>query len=99
MTQKRHNVLVGTSLDASSDPIVQTGAELARRLDAGLHLFHAHSLPVAYFAGPTGMTTISPDLLDTERQVRRQLLDEQLARVGIDAGAITGTVIEAGAEV
>lgn len=97
MTRDSLNVLVGTSLDASSDPIVQTGAELARRLDAGLHLFHAHSLPVAYFAGPTGMTTISPDLLDTERQVRRQLLDEQLARVGIDPGAITGTVIEAGA--
>ena len=97
MTRESKNVLVGTSLDASSDPIVQAGAEIARRLDAGLHLFHAHSLPVAYFAGPTGMTTISPDLLETERQVRRQLLDEQLARVGIAESEIAGAVIEAGA--
>ena len=97
MTREAKNVLVGTSLDASSDPIVRTGAEIARRLGAGLHLFHAHSLPVAYFAGPTGMTTISPDLLETERQVRRQLLDEQLGRVGIAASEVAGTVIEAGA--
>ncbi len=97
MTRDSKNVLVGTSLDASSDPIVHTGAKLAGALDAGLYLFHAHSLPVAYFAGPTGMTTISPDLLETERQVRRQLLDEQLSRVGIAAETITGTIIEAGA--
>ena len=97
MTGESKNVLVGTSLDSSSDPIVRAGAELARRLGAGLHLFHAHPLPVAYFAGPTGMTTISPDLLENERQVRRQLLDEQLSRVGIEAEAIAGTVIEAGA--
>ncbi len=97
MTRESKNVLVGTSLDSSSDPIVQAGAKLARRLGAGLHLFHAHPLPVAYFAGPTGMTTISPDLLENERQVRRQLLDEQLSRVGIEAEAIAGTVIEAGA--
>ena len=97
MTGESKNILVGTSLDASSDPIVRAGAEIARRLGAGLHLFHAHALPVAYFAGPTGMTTISPDLLETERQVRRQLLDEQLSRVGIDPEAVDGTIIEAGA--
>ncbi len=97
MTQESKIIVVGTSLDPSSDPIVQAGAELASHAGAELHLFHAHALPVAYFAGPTGMTTISPDLLETERQVRQQLLNEQLRRAQVDPEAITGTVIEAGA--
>jgi nucleotide-binding universal stress UspA family protein len=97
MSQEKITILVGTSLDEASDDVVRSGADLAGRSGAELYLFHAHSLPVAYFAGPTGMTTISPDLLETERQVREQLLDEQLRRVGIDEGTIAGTIIEAGA--
>lgn len=97
MTPSQQIVLVGTTLNPESDEVVAAGAEIARRLDAELHLFHAHSLPVAYFAGPTGLTTVAPDLLTSERQLRQQLLEEQLDRVNLDAGAVTETAIEAGA--
>lgn len=97
MAREIESILVGTSLDDLSDPVVRAGAELARLLDAKLYLLHAHALPVAYFAAPTGLTTVSPDLLDTERQVRRQMLDEQLERVGIDRDSLAGVIIEAGA--
>lgn len=91
------NILVGTSLEQASDPVVRTGVELARRSGARLHVFHAHALPVAYFAAPTGLTTVSSDLLDSERQVRRQLLEQQLERLGLGLDDVGGTVIEAGA--
>ncbi len=97
MEPKIKSILVGTSLDELSDPVVRAGAELARRSGAEIRLLHAHALPVAYFAAPTGLTTVNPDLLETERQVRRQMLDEQLDRVAIDADSLTAVIIEAGA--
>ncbi len=97
MERKIESILVGTSLDELSDPVVRAGAELARRTGAGLRILHAHALPVAYFAAPTGLTTVNPDLLETERQVRRQMLDEQLDRLAIDAGSLADVIIEAGA--
>ncbi len=90
-------VLVGTTLETASDPVVRTGAELARRCEARLHLFHAYSLPVAYFAGPTGMTAIPPDLLESERQLHRRKLEAQLARLGIDRDDLAGVTVEPGA--
>ncbi len=97
MERPIESILVGTSLDDLSDPVVRAGAELARRAGAELRLLHAHALPVAYFAAPTGLTTVNPDLLETERQVRRQMLDEQLGRVAIDKDSLAGVTIEAGA--
>ena len=97
MARETKTILVGTSLDPLSDPVVRAGADLARLTGAELVLLHAHSLPVAYFAAPTGLTTVSPDLLETERQVRRQMLGEQLDRLGIAAESLAGTIIEAGA--
>ena len=90
-------ILVGTSLDEQSDPVVRASAELARQTGARLFLVHAHALPMAYFAAPTGFTTVSPDLLEAERQVRRRMLDEQLGRLKIDPDRLAGTIIEAGA--
>ncbi|MEM8929710.1 MAG: universal stress protein [Acidobacteriota bacterium] len=89
-------VLVGTSLELASDPVVRTGVELARRSGAALHLFHAHTLPVAYFAAPSGLTTIGPDLLDNEKRVRENLLDQQLGRLGMTRADVDGVIIEAG---
>ncbi|MCP3957125.1 MAG: universal stress protein [bacterium] len=97
MARETKTILVGTSLDQLSDPVVRAGADLARLTGAELYLLHAHSLPVAYFAAPTGLTTVSPDLLETERQVRRQMLDEQLSRLGIAPESLGGTIVEAGA--
>lgn len=90
-------VLAGTSLDLASDAVVRAAVEIARRCGADLHLFHAHSLPVAYFAAPSGLTSVGPGLLEGERQVRQQLLRQQLERLGVDEGAVAGTTIEAGA--
>ncbi len=97
MARDMKSILVGTSLDELSDPVVRAGAELARRTGAELFVLHAHALPVAYFAAPTGLTTVSPDLLETERQVRRQMLNEQLERLAIDRGSLASAIIEAGA--
>ncbi len=97
MTKERQTILVGTSLDPSSDAVVEAGVALARGFGGELHLFHAHTLPIAYFAGPTGMTTVSPDLLETERQIRQKLLAEQLDRLGIAADDVADQVVEPGA--
>ncbi len=71
MESEIKSILVGTSLTDSSDPVLRAAMEVARRTGAELRLLHAHALPVAYFAAPTGLTTVNPDLLNTERQVRR----------------------------
>ena len=97
MTKHSKIILVGTSLEEASDAVVRTGAELARLWNAELHLFHAFSLPVAYFAVPAGIATIQPNLLESERQLRRQMFDEQLRRAGVDLATPAGVVIEAGA--
>lgn len=97
MAEPKRVILVGTSLEATSDPVVRTGAALARLWHAELHLFHAYSLPVAYFAVPAGIAAVPPNLLESERRVRRQMLDEQLRRAGVEPTAAAGIVIEAGA--
>ncbi|MCG8460999.1 MAG: universal stress protein [Holophagales bacterium] len=94
---KIRTLLVGTSLELGSDPVVRTAIELARRTGADLHLFHAHGIPVAYLAAPAGLSAVSPDLLESERQVREQLVDEQLHRLGVGREVLAGVHIEAGA--
>jgi len=94
---KIQKILVGTTLEPGSDAVVRVAARLARRSGAELHLFHAHALPMAFFAGPSGMTTISPDILESEQTLRREMLAKQLERVGIDRDRVGGEVIRAGA--
>ena len=97
MSHELKTILVGTTLELTSDPVVAVAAELARKSHAELHLFHAHALPVAFFAGPSGMTTISPDVLETEQTLRRQMVDRQLERVELDPKAVSSVNIRAGA--
>ncbi len=97
MESEIKSILAGTSLTDLSDPVLRAAVEIARRTGAELRLLHAHALPVAYFAAPTGLTTVSPDLMTTERQVRRRMLDEQLQRLDIDGDSLAGVIIEAGA--
>lgn len=94
--QRVDRVLVGSTLELSSDEVVRTGLALARAAGAEVHLFHAFALPVAYFAAPTGFTTFDPQLLESERQVRRQILREQLERLEADEESIASSIIEAG---
>ncbi|MEL7058941.1 MAG: universal stress protein [Acidobacteriota bacterium] len=90
-------ILAATSLEPDSDAVLRTSAELARRSGAELHLFHAHALPLAYFAAPAGLTTVDDALIESERQVREQILAQQLERLGLDASAIASICIEPGA--
>lgn len=95
-TLKLQNIVAGTSLDMASDRVVARAAELAKRSGARLHLAHAHALPLALYAAPAGLATVPPDLLDAERQIRQELLSQQLDRIGIDAELVTSSLIEAG---
>jgi len=89
-------VLVGTSLTVPSDPVVRTGVEIARRAGAKLHLFHAYTPPVSYFAAPTGLTTFDPQLLEVEQQMRQVLIEEQLARIDAELEEVANTSIVVG---
>lgn len=91
------NIVAGTSLDLASDRVVARAAELARHSGARLHLAHGHALPMALYGAPAGLTTVAPDLLDAERQVRLELLSQQLERIGVDPGLVAGTEVSAGA--
>lgn len=97
MSAHLQNIVVGTSLEPASDRVVRTAVEIARRSGAELHVFHAHALPIAYFAAPSGLTTVSSDLLDSEREVRRQLFGQQLERLGLGPDDVGEPIIEAGA--
>ena len=94
---KLQNIVAGTSLDMASDRVVARAAELARRSGARLHLAHAHALPLALYAAPAGLATVPPDLLEAERQIRQELLNQQLDRIGIAGELVSSSLIEAGA--
>ena len=96
MSHHLKSIVVGTSLEMASDRVVRTAYEIASRSGADLRIFHAHALPIAYFAAPSGLTTVSADLLDSEREVRRQLLDQQLERLGLQDADFGEPIIEAG---
>lgn len=89
-------ILAGTSLELRSDEVVQVGVEIAKHTGQPFHLCHAHLLPTAFFAASAGMASMSPDLLDSEREVRERLLDEQLDRLGVARSALTGAIVKAG---
>ncbi len=91
------NIVAGTSLDLASDWVVARAAELARRTGARLHLAHAHALPMALYGAPAGLSTVPPDLLDAERQVRRELLSQQLERIDLAADLVATAQIDPGA--
>jgi nucleotide-binding universal stress UspA family protein len=90
-------LIAGTSLDMASDRVVLRAAELAKASGAALHLVHAHALPMALFGATTGLSPVPPDLLDAERQVRLELLSQQVERVGLSEADVAGSWVEAGA--
>lgn len=94
---KLETIVAGTSLDIASDRVVQRAVALAQASGAKLYLVHAHALPMAVYGAISGLTTVEPDLLLAEGQVRKELLTQQLERVGLSLESIAGSVIEAGA--
>ncbi len=90
-------ILVGTALTAHSDPPLRAAASIARRTGSELHVLHAFSPPMAYFAAPAGLAAFDPQLLETELEVHRSLLDDQLQRLGISAEEVASKSVVSGA--
>ena len=96
-THSTSKVLVGTALTPHSDPPLRAAAEIARRTGAELHVLHAFSPPMAYFAAPAGLAAFDPQLLETELEVHRSLLDDQLRRLGISDDEVNSKSVVGGA--
>jgi nucleotide-binding universal stress UspA family protein len=85
-------VLVGTSLDPESDPVVRTGLCVARAAGARVYLVHAAEVepPLVLASEPAA------DLVADETARREEALRAQVARLGIAPGELAGTRVEAG---
>lgn len=94
---KLETLIAGTSLDMASDRVVARAVALAKVAGAQVHLVHAHAVPMAVLGAASGLTVVEPDLLLAEKQVRQELLLQQLDRLGLAEADIAGSVIEAGA--
>ena len=81
MTRQIKRIVVGTSLDAASDPVVRAALTLRERTGAEAYLVHGFPLPVVYGGGVYGGAAIDSQL-EADRARYRRLLDEQLKRVG-----------------
>lgn len=89
-------VVIGTSLDPASDPVVAAGIAIARRAGARAYLAHAYPLPAAYYGMPAGMTAVHPQLLEAEKSAQLERVAAQLDRLGVEASEIAGQVVEIG---
>ncbi len=77
MTFPLRKIVVGTSLDPSSDGVVRAALQLKEKTGAELHLVHAYALPVVYGGG--FYPTIDPaELLELQKS---RLVDAQLERL------------------
>ena len=86
-----HTVLIGTSLDDASDPVVRTGLAVARAAGARVAVVHAAEIGLAVLAGKrTG------ELVAEETARREQRLREQIARLGIAPGELAGSQVQVG---
>ena len=97
MTASSSKVLVGTALTPHSDPPLAAAARIARQTGAELHIIHAFAPPMAYFAAPTGLAAFDPQLLETETDVHRSLLEDQLERLEIAADEASSISVVGGA--
>jgi len=90
-------ILVATSLGELSDPVMRASLRLRELSGAELHACHAYSLPLAYWAIPSGFVEADPQMLDNARENYTALLGEQVERLGGEVDDFTSLVIDAGA--
>ena len=93
-------VLIGSSLDAESDAVVRAGLAWARAEAAKVYIAHAFAPPLG--APTLGMvggfnlpTQTDAFLVDEERRMG-DLLEEQVARVGVSSDEAAGHVVRRG---
>lgn len=97
MSRSVETILAATSLGPTSDEAIAAAAALARHTGADLHLIHAYSTPFAYFAIPSGLTTVDTEVFAAQSELAQRLLDEQLARIELAPDAVADVAIVAGA--
>jgi universal stress protein E len=90
MNVKSPTVVIGTTLGEASDPVVATGAEIARAMGATIHLVHAFEVPtVAVTAAPFAPLVFeaAPGWQQLEPAALTRM-DEQIARLRIAGGPL-----------
>ena len=93
MTRQIKRIVVGTSLDAASDPVVRAALTLRDRTGAEAYLVHGFPLPVVYGGGVYAGAAVDSQL-EADRRRYRILLDEQLKRVGASGEEFSDIRIE-----
>lgn len=96
MMDKLDTVLIGTSLNEASDPVIRSGVLVARRAGARVHLAHAYSPPMTYSGSPFFPEVPLGELFKAERAALQRQLDQQIARLGIDRSELAGIHLEVG---
>ncbi len=81
MAGKIRNVLVGTSLDESSDTVARVGVEIARAAGAQVHLVHAFAPPLSY-GTEWGLGVVTDEVTRQEEERLRSALAAQADRLG-----------------
>jgi nucleotide-binding universal stress UspA family protein len=76
-------VVIGTSLSAESDHVVETGIALARASGARVFLVHAYFSPPA-FLGMAADSVVADDWWEVQRKDLARRLTEQAERFGLD---------------
>lgn len=94
MNSQLRKIVVGTSLDAGSDPVVKAALLLRQKTGAEVHLVHAFSLPMSFAGGVYALhTPIEVDVPATHDSAR---VAAQLARVGASETDFANIVVLTG---
>lgn len=78
------DILIGTSLSEESDQILKIAIDLARDSGAWVHLVHAYTPPAAFSGFPAEYRLGESEWMDTEKEVLRGRIDQQIVRVAPD---------------
>lgn len=93
MSNELRRIVVGTSLDEASDPVVATALRIGQRTGADLYLAHGFPMPAIYGGGVYGTGAIQQQLQHDQAR-HRQRLERQLARCAASEDDFAEIVIE-----
>jgi nucleotide-binding universal stress UspA family protein len=86
------NMVVGTALDESSDPVLRAAWDLSRA--AGARLFVVYATEMVPMGSELQDEWMTPAMLEAALSSHKTLLGDQLDRLGIDAGELGGWHVE-----
>ena len=82
-TKKLEKILIGSSLSAESDHVVEIALALARGSNARVYLAHAYNYPVGYDSMPSNLPGEEALWLESERKMFEGQLADQVLRTGL----------------